>query len=141
MRINAGPGWACDPARMSADVLSPPRVVIVEDDSSLLGALAFSLETEGYEVASYVDAAHLLAAPPRADCLVVDQKLPDLDGLGLIRELRALGNDTPAILITTRPDERCRRAAAQAGVQIVEKPLVDSTLRRAIEAAVLHVRN
>ena len=126
---------------MSAAILSPPRVAIVEDDSSLLGALAFALETEGYEVASYADATRVLEAPPRADCLVVDLKLPDLDGLALIGRLRALGHDTPAILITTTPDDRCRQDAAKAGVRIVEKPLLDATLRRAIEAAVLDARS
>ncbi len=83
----------------------------------------------------------MLDAPPPADCLVVDLKLPDLDGLALIARLRDVGVTTPAILITTTPDERCRKTAAAAGVAIVEKPLLDGTLRRAIETAVLRSRS
>ncbi len=126
---------------MSAVFADPPRITIVEDDRSLLGALAFALEAEGYEVKAYAAAAGLLAAPPQADCLVIDQKLPDMEGLTLIGRLRALGVDTPAILITTGPDERCRKAAAAAAVTIVEKPLVDGQLRRAIETAVRQARS
>lgn len=122
---------------MSAASASPPRIAIVEDDGSLLGALAFALEAEGYQVQTYAEAAPLLVAPPAADCLVIDQKLPDMDGISLIGRLRALGVTTPAILITTGPDRRCVQAAAEAAVPIVEKPLVDGRLRRAIETALL----
>jgi two-component system response regulator FixJ len=125
---------------MASTVLAPARITIVEDDRSLLGALAFALEADGYHVTTYNEARRILADPPSADCLVVDLKLPDLDGLTLISQLRERGVTTPAILITTRPDERCRTAAARAGVLIVEKPLLDSQLRWAIEAAVLKSR-
>jgi len=127
-------------------MLSPasarPQVMIVEDDRSLLGALTFALEAEGYRVAAYHEARRLLDAPPAgADCLVVDLKLPDIDGLTLIARLRDAGITAPAILITTTPDDRCRKAAAAAGVAIVEKPLLDASLRYAIEAAVLRPRS
>jgi DNA-binding response OmpR family regulator len=112
-----------------------PRITIVEDDVSLLGALAFALEIEGYEVKSHTTAADLLDRPCSANCLVVDLKLPDMDGLTLIAKLRAGGVAAPAILITTNPDDRCRHAAARAGVEIVEKPLIGGELRRRIEAA------
>src|SRR5579872_284263 len=109
---------------------APLQITIVEDDRSLLGALKFALEADGYRVAAYHEARRLLDAPPPADCLVVDLRLPDLDGLALIARLRDTGITAPAILITTTPDERCRRAAAAAGVAIVEKPLLDASLRQ-----------
>ena len=112
-----------------------PRIVIVEDDVSLLAALTFSLEADGYAVTPYSRAAPLLDHIPPADCLVIDLKLPDLDGLRLIARLRERGLTAPAILITTNPDDRRRRTAAEAGVEIVEKPLMDGDLRRRIEDA------
>lgn len=113
------------------------RITIVEDDPSLRSALAFALEAEGCVVTAYAAAEPLLRGPlAGSDCLIVDFKLPDMDGLTLIRLLRTLGPQPPAILITTNPDRRCRRAAAAAGVEIVEKPLVGGELRQRIDAAI-----
>ena len=113
-------------------------VVLVEDDISLLGAMTFALQADGFQVLAYTDGRDLLTAPqrPGVGCLVVDLKLPGVDGLELIRRLRERGETAPAILITTDPEERCRRDAAAAGVTIVEKPLLDGELRRRIDAAV-----
>lgn len=114
----------------------PARLTLVEDDASLRGALTFALEADGYIVAPYAAASPLLEDPPEADCLVVDLKLPDMDGLTLIKRLRGLGPQPPAILITTNPDDRLRRAAAAAQVAIVEKPLMGGELRRRIAHAI-----
>ncbi|MEJ0065088.1 MAG: response regulator [Caulobacteraceae bacterium] len=111
-------------------------MTIVEDDISLLSALAFALEEEGFVVAPFAQGRELLDRPVHADCLVVDLRLGDADGLALIHELRKLGVAPPAILITTNPDERCRRRAAEAGVEIVEKPLIGAELGLRIEAAI-----
>ena len=115
-----------------------PTVILVEDDLSLLGAMTFALQAEGFNVLAYSDGIDLLTAGRHggAGCLVVDLKLPGLDGLALIAALRARGETAPAILITTDPDERTHRDAKAAGVQIVEKPLLDGKLRRLIDAAV-----
>jgi FixJ family two-component response regulator len=116
--------------------LGKPRIAIVEDDLSLLAALAFALETDGYDVSAYTAAASLLDQPIDVDCLVVDLKLPDMDGLELVDQLRERGLLSPAILITTNPSDRCRKAAARAHVEIVEKPLIDGELRHRIKTAI-----
>lgn len=114
-----------------------PLIVLVEDDPSLLGALTFALEADGFQVRAYdrgrAAVGDELAAA--ADCLVVDLKLPDVDGLVLVSLLRAKGVTAPAIVITTNPDERRRREAAGAGVTIVEKPLMDGELSHHIGLA------
>lgn len=120
---------------MSASA-APASVLIVEDDASLLNALVFALRADGYEVSGYRTADRALADRRPRDCLVVDLKLPDMDGLSLIDGLRELGVTAPAILITTSPDERCRRRASDAHVSIVEKPLLDAQLNRHIAAAI-----
>ena len=118
-----------------------PRVTIVEDDVSLLNALAFALEADGYVVSPYTAASPLLARPAEADCMVIDRKLPDMDGLDLIAALRALGPQPRAILITTNPDQRLLRAAALADVVIIEKPLIGGELRQHIADAVRNRQN
>ena len=117
---------------------SAPRasVIVVEDDASLLGALTFALRADRYDVRGYRTARLALAGGGLCDCLVIDLKLPDMDGLTLIDRLRELGVAAPALLITTSPDERCRARAAAARVTIVEKPLLDGKLGEQIETAI-----
>lgn len=109
-----------------------PLLVLVDDDASLLGALKFAFETEGFAVATYADAESLLANPPaqRAACYVVDLKLPGLSGIGLIESLRLSGETAPTILTTTHPDRVTSTRARMAGAEIVEKPLDDNLRRR-----------
>ena len=119
--------------------MQPPRrtsIVIVEDDASLLGALMFALEADGFVVHAYERAAPLLDSPVHADCMIIDLKLPDVDGLTLIKRLRDRDVRAPAILTTTSPTERTRRWAADMGVEIVEKPLITGELRGRIDELV-----
>ena len=108
--------------------LGRKSVLVIEDDASLLSALVFDLETAGFTVYPYDRAEPLLSAPVRADCMVVDMRLPDVDGLSVISRLRQAGVWTPAILTTTNPDARTRRVSETMGVQIVEKPLITGEL-------------
>ena len=93
----------------------------------------FALEADGFVVLAYPRAGPLLSAPVHADCMVVDMRLPDMNGLTLISRLREKGVWAPAILTTTNPDERIRRQAEAIGVEIVEKPLITGELRGRID--------
>jgi two-component system, LuxR family, response regulator FixJ len=106
-------------------------LVLVDDDPALLHALSFSFGTQGYDVRAYRDAETLLASPQAMEgpvCIVLDQKLPGRTGLALLAELRARNVTAPAILITSNPNASLRAAAAAAGVEIVEKPLLGHAL-------------
>lgn len=104
--------------------------MIVDDDGDVLAALRFALETEGYEVEVFATAAALAAAAGlgEAACLVVDQKLPDVSGLDLIRQFRSRGIGVPAVLITTQLAAPLRWQAAALAVPVVEKPLLSDSL-------------
>ena len=104
-------------------------VILVDDDSDVLNSLRFAFEIEGFEVDAHASAESLLARGvlPRDGCLVVDQRLPGMDGLELVSRLRERGSRLPSILITTPTADVIRRASA-AGVTIVEKPLLCDTL-------------
>lgn len=114
---------------------SRPVVVIVEDDPALGSALKFALEIDGYAVVLLDRAEPLLEAglPPPPVCLVMDQKLPGLSGLDALLALRARGQDAPAVLMTTEPPRTLRSRALQADAVIVEKPILDDRLIRAIQ--------
>jgi len=105
-------------------------VIIIDDDLAVRNSLKFSLEIEGLTVRSYASGADLLNASDLAlcSCLVVDQKMPGMNGLDLIALLRARHFAAPAILITSQPSSSLRERAQQAGVPIVEKPLLGNAL-------------
>lgn len=114
-----------------------PIVVVVDDDPAVLGALKFALEIEGFVVAPFRTGTAVLAERsfPDTGCLVIDLKLPDIDGLTLLALLRERAIRLPALLITSHPTAKLRGRAAAAGVPIVEKPLLGSALPDAIRSA------
>lgn len=113
------------------------HVVFVEDDAAVLNGLRFAFEAEGYRAHVYSSAEEVLNSPlpERRFCLVLDEKLPGLGGLGLLAALRAQGVAAPAILITTSPNRLLRERAAALNVEIVEKPLLGDALSRTVREA------
>ena len=113
-------------------------VLVVDDDAAVRSSLKFALEIEGLKVRLYHSAAALLAeaALPPYGCLVVDYRMPAMDGLELIETLRARNVAMPAILITGRANKLLRSRAARSGIRLVlEKPLSDSTLLDSIRSS------
>lgn len=107
----------------------PPKLALVDDDAALRHALSFAFETAGFDVAAFADGESALAAPDRSwRCLILDQKLPGMTGLELLAQLKAAGVAVPALLITTHPSRDLCAQAREAGVEIVEKPLLDGLL-------------
>jgi FixJ family two-component response regulator len=119
------------------------RLFVVDDDPHVLSALRFSFETEGYQVRTCATGEDLISSLPlQADtCLIIDERLPGISGLDTIAQLRALGVDAPAILITSHPSPHVRRRAAATQVEIVEKPLLDATLGQKVKAALARARS
>ncbi|HUO23066.1 MAG TPA: response regulator [Caulobacteraceae bacterium] len=113
-----------------------PLVLVVDDDLDLLAALAYSLGSDGYDarVCGDVDSALEAANEATPQCLVIDYRLGDMDGLALAKRLRQQGVEAPLILITSHPDRKCRLAAEQMRAVIVEKPLLNDVLNRRIGA-------
>jgi len=117
--------------------LAQSKVLIIDDDPAVRNSLKFALEVEGFSVRAYQTGAELLkdADIPDDGCLVVDYKLPEMNGLDLLVELRRRKVDLPAILITTHPNAAVRDRAAKAGVPLIEKPLLNDTLFQGIRTA------
>jgi two-component system, LuxR family, response regulator FixJ len=116
----------------------PGVVLIVDDDAAVRSALRFALEVEGFRVRLYAGSKELLADLdlPCCGCLVVDYRMPIMDGLQLIEALRERRVAMPAILITGRVNKELRRLAARSGVsQVLEKPLFDGVLVESIRQA------
>ena len=112
-------------------------VVIVDDDEALLEALTFGLELEGFQVQTHRSAGtiHADTLPQTGCCLVIDYKLPGLNGIDLLDRLRRQAVKLPAIIITShaRPDMLMR--CSKLGAVVVEKPLLGDGLLIAIRNA------
>jgi len=116
---------------MTAISRPKPTVLVLDDDAPVRSSLQFLLETHGFGVQAFQNAAALLDWPAlrTAGCIVVDYKMPDLDGLEVTAKLRSSGVETPVILITGFSDKTIFAKAAAAGVQqVLLKPLIEDSL-------------
>ena len=114
-------------------------IYVVDDDYDVRTSLRFLLETEGFEVRTFRSGVALLRSSTgnRADCLVVDYKMAELDGLELATRLRRLHVSTPIILITGYPDENISAKASSAGVrQVLLKPHLEGNLVDCVRNAI-----
>ena len=118
------------------------RVLLVEDDVRVAGALETALRRRGYDLLRAGTAAEALAAPP-VDLVLLDLGLPDGDGLEVCRELRRRG-DVAIIAVTARAEERDRIDGLRIGADdYVVKPFgmaelqarIDAVMRRAARSA------
>ena len=115
-----------------------PWIAIVDDDPSVLKALARLLRARTFEVRTYTSARDFLTALPDGlpECLIVDLQMPGMTGLELQRHLSRTGVQIPTIVITAHDEagarERCEAAGASA---FLSKPLQDTSLLAAIVAA------
>ncbi|EJL33005.1 response regulator [Caulobacter sp. AP07] len=88
---------------------------------------------------AYASGLALLADPTAlgAVCLVADYRMPEIDGLSILRRLRERGWQGQALLITAFPSARLVDQALAAGYsRVIEKPLVEAALVEAVERAV-----
>jgi two-component system, OmpR family, response regulator len=96
---------------------SPVRVLVVDDEPSLTELLSMALRYEGWDVQTSADglAAVRTARSYRPDAVVLDVMLPDLDGLEVLRRMRADGSDVPVLFLTAKDGVEDRIAGLTAG--------------------------
>jgi two-component system, LuxR family, response regulator FixJ len=129
---------------LAVDVTNNPRidaagpVFVIDDDDWVCDSLRALLETYGFAVETYGSGAEFLADPRRdaARCLVVDQHMPEIDGLGVIASLRREGNFLPVVVITGRLDAAIGQRADALGVMaVLEKPFPAARLVELVRSA------
>jgi DNA-binding response OmpR family regulator len=117
------------------------RILIIEDDPSILRGLQLNLGMEGYIVRSAGDgiAGLAMARSEKPDLVVVDVMLPKLGGLEVIREIRAADPDLPVLILSAKGQEQDKVAGLQFGADdYMVKPFglkellarIDALLRR-----------
>ena len=114
-------------------------IVVVEDDDRVRASLSALLRAAGHRETALGSAEELLAhgMPNGAVCLVADIRLPGLDGVALVEELRRRGDRTPVVMVTGHGDIPLAVRAVRAGASdFVEKPYDDEQLLASIGQAV-----
>jgi FixJ family two-component response regulator len=116
-----------------------PKIFLVDDDASVLRALGRLIKSAGYEVQTFESARAFLDSgdfQKGPACLVLDVRMPGLNGLDLQRELQAANASLPIIFITGHGDIPTTVRAMKAGaVDFLPKPLKDTVLLKAVEQA------
>jgi two-component system response regulator FixJ len=118
--------------------MSATRTVhVVDDDPAMRDSLRLLLEASGFVVRTFDSAGALLGASPTGlGCVLTDVRMPDIDGLALLRRLREEGNSLPVIVMTGQGDIAIAVQAMKAGaVDFLEKPFEDTSLFEAIGRA------
>ncbi len=114
-------------------------VHVVDDEETVRNSLAFLLGTSGFAVRTHASAASFLdiASSIRNGCLVTDLRMPDIDGVELLRRLGAQGWMLPAIVVTGHGDVQMAVEAMKNGaLDFIEKPFSDAVLLESIQRAV-----
>src|SRR5579859_2764419 len=124
------PGTVAPAERPSAT--ESARILVVDDERSMREMLAILLKREGHEVAVAENgrtAIDLLNQRP-FDLVVSDARMPDLDGLEVLRHARSINPSVIAIMVTAYGSPDLLRGVAQLGVNdYVEKPFNTEVLR------------
>jgi two-component system OmpR family response regulator len=115
------------------------QVLIIEDDRDAAGYMAKGLKESGHnvEVVNSGKDGLLMAAGADYDALIVDRMLPELDGLSLVRTLRATGNQTPVLFVSALGDVDERvKGLRSGGDDYLAKPYAFSELLARLESLV-----
>ncbi len=116
----------------------PYTVHIVDDDSSVRDALSLLLGIHGYRLSVFADAESFLNAfqPSWRGCVLLDIRMPGMNGLKLQKLLVEQGGTLPIIIMTGHGDiDSACTAFKQSAIDFLEKPLDHERLLAAIEAA------
>jgi DNA-binding response OmpR family regulator len=119
------------------------RILIVEDEESILMALADDLALEGYEVTSARDGLRGLdtARQMRHDMIILDIMLPKMDGFEVCKQLRQAGVGTPILMLTAKSQEIDKVLGLELGADdYVTKPFSPRELVARVKAILRRVK-
>ena len=110
------------------------HVLVVDDEPDIRATVAAMLEIEGYDVSEAANGADALhrVAERMPDVILLDMRMPILDGWGFAAELRRRGHRTPIVVMTAARDA-ARWATEIAAAAFVAKPFGFDDLIRAVE--------
>jgi FixJ family two-component response regulator len=117
---------------------TPTFISVVDDDESTRKSTTLLIESFGFRAAGFESAESLLRSGQLGEtlCLIVDVRMPGMNGLQLQSRLAAAGYKIPIIFITAYDDRESRRRAMEAGaVAFLPKPFSDELLLQTLRSA------
>ena len=113
------------------------RILVADDDKNLRRVVGELLADAGYAVEVAADGVEALAAIERGEpaLLLLDVRMPRLDGLGVLEHLEQRAKTFPVIVITAQEDA-CQDAVARGATRVLVKPLSLDGLLEAVRAAI-----
>ena len=115
------------------------KVYIIDDDEAMRDSLNFLLDSANYKVTLFETALKFLDALPRLEfgCVVSDVRMPGLDGIELLKRMKAGHSTFPIVIMTGHGDVPLAVEAMKLGaVDFLEKPFEDDRLIAMIETAI-----
>jgi RNA polymerase sigma factor (sigma-70 family) len=128
---------------MSAAAEGTRAVFVVDDDHAVRDAIGLLLGLRGYAPRVFASGSEFLAAidGDARGCILLDLRMPELDGLQVQAELGRRGINLPLIMLTAHGDVAAARAALKAGAfDFLEKPIDDALLMTTLDAALAQDR-
>ena len=116
-------------------------VSIVDDDESVRRSLRNFLGSVGFRVEAFESAEEFLNSGQQENtgCLVLDLRMPGMNGFDLLRHLSGMGSRIPAVILTAHGDDEARQRSLQAGaVAFLSKPFNGDALLDAVRTALDH---
>jgi len=113
-----------------------PPIYLVDDDDSVRRSAGFMLKTSGYSVRAYASGVELLKEVKSIEpgCILLDIRMPEMDGLEVQKELNARGVSMPVIVLTGHGDVATAVGAMKNGASdFLEKPFEKAVLLAAID--------
>ena len=113
-------------------------VLVVDDDDLMRSSTRRLLRLAGFRVEAFASAEELLMSGRAEEtaCLILDLRMPGMDGLQLQRHLAAQGRHIPIIFITAHENQDLRMEALRAGaIDFLQKPFSEEALLKAIRNA------
>ena len=109
----------------------PPLVAIVDDDASVRKSTRRLIRAFGYRAEAFASGEEFLTSPlaSRTACLVLDVRMPDMDGFEVQRLVTGRHFDIPVVFISGRAsDDEERRARSAGAIDFLRKPIATATL-------------
>ena len=122
--------------------MSKGNVYVIDDDEAMRDSLHFLLDSSGYQVRLFDTATSFLEALPKLEfgCVVSDVRMPGIDGIELLKRMKAANSMFPILIMTGHGDVPLAVEAMKLGaVDFLEKPFEDDRLTAMIETAIRQV--